>query len=384
MRKYVIFSVMLLLTVSLFGQELVEKWAIMADDPAYEWFKSDYSTKGAAFNPVTGNVLVAAVDVERDEEEEIIGVDFDIIVLSGEDGTELGALTPPAEGYRIFLRTDEEEDNGDIVEVDIYDSFRGVAKVFVLPSGRIIATNHTTSPDDNVNKLFVWEEEEIGGVPPLVIEHPAAVRSGNTLSAVEKDNGDILVYVSTNHWGLDVYSLIKYEYTSATDTWEAVDETPVEIPRSFSMTVYEDGTFSRNLLWNEVTFHNPDGSEIPGIGFNLSGHLYSCIYETPEGPVFVATSMYAQDADGIRFYQAADMESAKANDFTELLMLPRTEYFANPAIQGDGQLTMKLSEFEYPGQPQLYFSVMIQNQFIALFHWDTATPTSATIWQLFE
>lgn len=383
MKKGILILVFMTVFFVLFGQELVEKWAIMADDPAYEWFRSDYSTKGGAFNPVTGNVLIAAVDIERDGEE-VIGVEFDIIVLSGEDGTELGALTPPAEGYRIFLRTDEEEDNGDIVEVDIYDSFRGVCKVFVLPSGKIIATNHTTEPDDHVNKLFVWAEEEIDGDEPLVIEHPAEVRSGNTLSAVEKDNGDILVYTTTQQWGLDNYHLIKYQYTAATDTWEAIDEIPPEIPRSFSMTVYEDGTFSRNLLWNEVTFHNPDGSEIPGIGFNLSGHIYSCIYEMPGGEIHVATSMYGEGADGIRFYRADDMESAQANDFTQLVFLDRSEYFANPAVQGDGQLTMALSEFEYPHDPQLYFSVMIQNQFIGLYHWDTVTPTSATIWHLYE
>ena len=356
MKRYAIMSLILLFAVSLFSATLVEKWSVFPED--FDWFCTEYGTKGAAVSPVTGNVIVAVWDRAKDPFE------ASVRVLSSVDGSELGTLTPPAEGYRI----------------DYLDSMAGVSKVVVLPSGKVLVTNHTTTADHN-NKLFVWENENVGGAEPLVVTHTFkhSDGSGNVLAAVEKDNGDIVVIASTNKWASHAdRPVIKYEYTSATDTWDATQTQP-DTPRPFGATIFEDETYATfGLFGLNAPIYNADGSASGTSISGLSGALASNIYVDDDGNYFILSSPYQGGGDdAIKLFYS---EAALTPDFIEIDADVRADFFNNAAIQGDGQHI--LATVSGDDGIYLYGSVLIQNNVIALYYAETdKLPVSD--WSLF-
>lgn len=331
-------------------------WAVLAGDN--DWFADDYGTHSAAMNPVTGNVLVAAW-----------ADDPGLKVLNHADGVLLGELNTDGNDPR---------------------------SVTALPSGKIIAAVNDET------EIMVWDEEDIDGAAPQVVEHSGAFAPARVLAAVENDAGEIIV-ITSNVGGTD---LLKYEFDGS--TWSATEEITSEYGAS-SIALMEDGSMIAKWVWEyaEGTEAGEDGE--------------SFVYLDAEGDIIEEITDFFEYADGLASLDNLLMSNvviddeenryiAVANytpDFSEdigwvdfplnvhdyvgiwnldtgeeVASIIDETLFINDAIQADGSVALSIADVGVGGR-QFYVTTAIQNNNIGLFSSD---PEELTVedWTLFD
>ncbi len=340
-----------------------EEWSILADE--YDWFRAfddegvTYETHSAALNPETGNVLVAAY-----------AEDPGLKVLAADDGEFLGELNTDGNVPRT---------------------------VTVMPSGKIIATVNEEA------EIMVWDEEEIDGATPQVVEHDGAFAPPRVLAAVENLAGEIIV-VTSDVGGTD---LLKYEFDGS--TWSATEEITTEYGAS-SIALMKDGSMIAKWVWEyaEGTEAEEDGEsfvyldaegnvvdevtgffdyEYDGEDASLDNLFMSNIVITDEGNEYIAVANYTPDFsdeitwvdfplnvhDYVGIYDLNTGEEVASGIFPDL--------YLHDAIQADGSVNLNIADFG--DSNKFYVTTCIQRNHIAVFSSETE-ELEVGDWQLFD
>ena len=363
MKKLFVFACALVMFSSFAGQ-ITELWSI--SDPGPDWFPTGYfeeegevkvndSVRGAAFNPVTGNIIVASRETEE------------VKVLDGMTGNFIKDLTPPAGGYEGGHFT--------------------INKVAVTPSGRIVVCSlgipTFSAEESQIIRFYIWDSENDSD-PEVITVEGTSTRIGDQIAATALNNGDEMV-IALTHNGDPDHQYVKLLFDGTDWTYElfSIDfpnigsESSPSYPVIRNLDLHTDGSMATKHGTGVVYYFNAQGEHVETGTYQYGGSRTTLI-TNPFGEYIAAGNIAYYPARVLRFpnepgNEAALYSPARTAETWMWVWNQEGEIVAYKNIGNllstvNGNSAGDFEFFEWNGS--YYILAMATNNFIAVFELD--------------
>ncbi len=334
---------LVLLTVFSLNAAIEQGWSVRETD--VDWLEAEGdTTRGASFNPDTGNVIV----VTRAPEPAVK-------VLDGSTGDLIKNLTEPVDGY-----------SGELA----------INKVKVSQDGMIFVSNLTENGSDPV--VYIWEGESDSD-PVAYSAQDTGNRVGDQIALAEDD--DFIYYIIGSHKPFDENNLqnnflkLTYDTSNSTVTDELI---PFEV-RSYESPLYSlDYDLENDMLygtagtWNPRMefYHNVDGTyeyQHRTVSFEGNQSALSNLYGTGNHELVVRAPMHVWAPEDIYLRGFIDKKAGgtPGADYLELADFPLSthsnDFNSNNTYHGYEVELFDLDEDHYG------LMVMVTNNFVEMY-----------------
>jgi len=342
--RLVLLVILTILLSSIFAAGLETVWSIKGGEA--DWLPDGDLTRGAAYNPDTGNILV----VSRDTEE--------VVIVSAEDGSEVGTLAEPAGGF--------EEGTFVINAVD------------VTPSGVIIVSNLDVDDSDDPIKFYIWENE--ADSDPQVLEIAMETRAGDNVTAIEDADGNITALSARDTGNLEEIIMARLTYDAGTDSWSTdtfsifppdlgdPDDPDVDpdYPAFRSFHLNEDGTSYGKRATRNIFYFDENGEYVETGNVHYGNRRATRISPFTDDGLIAATNLHFQELDDDGYPGAAiDTWMWIWNEDEEIIAYKNIQDLLTTA---NGNYAGDIEIFEQNGE--IYVMSMVTNNFLAVFQYD--------------
>lgn len=343
--KSLFLALILAMSLCLYSVGLDTVWSVKGGE--VDWLpETGDLTRGAAYNPDTGNILV----VSRDTEE--------VVIVSAVDGSEVGTLAEPAGGY---------EDGTFVINA-----------VTVTPSGVIIVSNLDVDDSDDPIKFYIWENEADGS--PQVMEIAMETRAGEYVTAVEDAQGNItalsgpstgnreeiimarLTYdAGTASWATDTFSIFPPDLSDPEDP-----EADPDYPAFFSFYLNEDGTSYGKRTTRNIFYFDDNGEYVETGNVHYGNRRATLISPFTDDGLIAATNVHFQELDAAGYPGAAiDTWMWIWNADEEIIAYKNIQ---DLLTERNGNYAGAIEIFEQ--NDEIYVMSMVTNNFLAVFQYD--------------
>lgn len=316
-----------------------EAWSVGFED--VDWIENDHNTRGAAFNPDSGNVIV----VSRTPEAAVK-------VLDGSNGDFIKDLDPPAGGY----------DGGEFV----------VTKVKVSQDGIIFVSNLSVAGDEG--KVYIWQNEEDDS--PAVLElTDAGNRIGDQVGIGEDE--DFIYFIVASHLAFDEEDLLKnfvmvtYDKSDSSLTDDLI---PFEVRNadnrlySINYDAENDVIYGTGGWWNPPMdfYHNDEGTYVfnhSTQSFGMEQSAISNLLEFEGVELAFRAPMHVWPTGGVYLHAFvdADATTVPGAEFTQLADYPLSTHSSNFNSNGNYAYEVELFDLD---EDYIGVMVMVTNNFV--------------------